>query len=128
MAEGSATKTSYQGSCQCKAVRFSMDYPSLSPPDSTPVTSCNCSMCARNGYLLVRVPKQDFHLEQGDDKMQNFRWASKKVEHKFCTVCGSSIMIDFCGMFGDVLGVNVSGPFPPSFHYFCLGTSVTYVI
>jgi hypothetical protein len=57
------TKRQYQASCHCQSIRYSVI---LSPPlddiDSW-VIECNCSICARNGYLNVYVANECIEFE-----------------------------------------------------------------
>lgn len=79
---------------------------------AAPVLSCNCSICSKNGYLLIYVFRADMKDISGWESLQGYRFASKTREHKFCKVCGTSIGIDFMGGHrkGDILAVNVSFP------------------
>ncbi|TID23381.1 gb [Venturia nashicola] len=106
----------YQGSCQCGIVTFKA---SLPKPITTPpyrITNCPCSICTRNGILNLYIPRSDITWLSGWDKLKNFRFNTKSVDHKFCPECGSSVVIDplcfYQKMEGfedapDVLGLNV---------------------
>lgn len=101
----------YDGHCHCGEVKFQIK---ISPPfpDHT-VISCNCSVCHRNGYLLVYPARQDVSFIRGEDKLQSYEFNRHKATHKFCPACGSSVLIDFkSGEAKDVIGINVSVPFP----------------
>jgi hypothetical protein len=55
-----------------------------------------------------------FHT--GYDDMHAYEFGGKEMTHKFCPVCGSSVLIDFQGRpgvrgGGDRLGINVSTPY-----------------
>ncbi|KAI2892460.1 hypothetical protein CBS63078_9380 [Aspergillus niger] len=81
----------HQGSCHCGAVRFRF---SLSPPLSEyPVVSCNCSICSKNGYLLVYPSLKDFTLESGDETTRTHQFGRRQAKHEFCGTCGSSCFI-----------------------------------
>ena len=55
----------YAGRCHCGAVQFSMK---LSPPvEQGSVTSCNCSICRANGYLMVYPLDNNVVWERGGD-------------------------------------------------------------
>ncbi|KAJ5621523.1 hypothetical protein N7528_006306 [Penicillium herquei] len=83
--------SSHKGNCHCGAVRFSI---TLSPPLAKyPVNSCNCSICSKNGYLLVYPNTQDMKLESGEEVLKEYRFASRYVRHQFCGECGSSCFI-----------------------------------
>ncbi|KAK5663834.1 hypothetical protein OQA88_37 [Cercophora sp. LCS_1] len=72
---------------------------------------CDCSICARNGYLLIYPERSEIEWLSGEDEMQEYRFAMMKKAHKFCGRCGSSICLDPEGSWkswaGDVVGINV---------------------
>ncbi|MDX3907768.1 MAG: GFA family protein [Pigmentiphaga sp.] len=74
----------YEGSCHCGAVAFTVD-----APVPTEANSCNCSHCRRKGFLLSFVPEDAFRLTQGGDNLQSYRFHSNRIEHMFCTACGT---------------------------------------
>lgn len=71
------------GGCHCGTVRFR-----LTVPDLVEVLDCNCSMCARTGYLHLIVPHQAFQLERGQESLSSYRFGSGAAEHLFCLRCG----------------------------------------
>lgn len=106
MADGipaSTPRTSYEASCHCGTVKYSINLPDLS---SHQVNSCNCSICTKNGYLLVYPKPSEVEWHQGYDTLKIYEFGHKRVTHRFCEKCGSSILIDFHN--GEKLGVNVS--------------------
>lgn len=59
--------STYKGSCHCGKISYTA---TISPPleSGHEVVSCNCSICARNGYLFVYL-KNDaikFHSGEGE--------------------------------------------------------------
>lgn len=74
----------FEGSCHCGAVKFSVD---ADPPASA--ISCNCSHCRRKGFLLSFVPKAAFTLKSGADTLRQYTFNKHKIEHQFCTKCGT---------------------------------------
>lgn len=85
--------SSHEANCHCGAVRWTF---SVSPPlDSYPVVSCNCSICQRNGYLLVYPVKENVKLESGaPGSMGSYAFGNEAVSHKFCVQCGSSVFFE----------------------------------
>lgn len=75
---------SFEGSCHCGAVRFRVD-----APLPTTAISCNCSHCRRKGFLLSFFPAEQFSLTQGEDILQRYTFNTHKIEHRFCTRCGT---------------------------------------
>jgi hypothetical protein len=57
------------------------------------VNACNCSICTKNGYLLVYPFRKDFTFEKGQDSLKEYQFATKNVWHQFCGECGSSCFI-----------------------------------
>ncbi len=77
-----STRT-HTGSCHCGRVRFEVDeQPELR------VTSCNCSICARTGFLHLIVPIDRFRLLAGDEFLKSYRFNTGTANHLFCSVCG----------------------------------------
>ncbi|WEX10073.1 GFA family protein [Chelativorans sp. AA-79] len=72
----------YQGSCHCGEIRFNVDVDL-----SNPIT-CNCSYCTQRGSILAFTPAEKFELQQGEQKLTEYRFHTKKIQHLFCSVCG----------------------------------------
>ena len=71
------------GGCHCGGVRFSVTAP---PPAA--LLDCNCSICAKTGFLHWIVAEADFHLMEGEDQLVAYRFGSGAAEHLFCGTCG----------------------------------------
>lgn len=91
----------YQGSCQCGAVKYSVDLDL-----EKPVTACNCSMCGRTGTLLTFVQPDSFKLEQGEDSLTDYQFGRKSIHHLFCKVCGVKSFARGTGPKGPMVAVN----------------------
>lgn len=74
---------SYTGGCHCGQVRYQVTLDLTSP-----VISCNCSMCGRTGTLLSFVPATQFTLLSGEDALTDYQFGSKTIHHLFCKTCG----------------------------------------
>jgi len=72
----------YTGGCHCGRVRFEVR------TDLDRVTECNCSICARKGYLHCIVPPDRFRLLAGDDALVTYRFGTHIAQHHFCGTCG----------------------------------------
>jgi len=98
------------GGCHCGAVRYKVLHPALGPQETcqVPVTSCNCSICEKNGYFSIYPKKEKIEWLSGWDEMKNYQFRNKDRDHKFCGTCGSSIGIDFQGKASDTMALNVS--------------------
>lgn len=79
---------SYQGSCLCDAVKYSIE----GTIDS--IIHCHCSLCrkssgtayATNGYVQTK----DFVINKGQDNLTSFAFKPGRYRH-FCATCGSPI-------------------------------------
>lgn len=56
---------------------------------------CNCSICQRNGYLLVYPIKENLKLRDGSEEaLGSYGFGNKNVKHNFCKECGSSVFFE----------------------------------
>lgn len=70
------------GGCHCGAVRFRVRLHALE------VLECNCSICAKKGFINIIAEPEDFELLQGEDALSTYRFNTGTAEHRFCSVCG----------------------------------------
>ena len=73
----------YRGSCHCGAVAFEVE-----APEDITAQDCNCSICARTGFLHLIVPEQRFKLLKGADQITIYSFNTGVARHTFCKVCG----------------------------------------
>ncbi|MCX7059485.1 MAG: GFA family protein [Gammaproteobacteria bacterium] len=73
----------HRGGCHCGAVRFS-----VRAAARIRAQSCNCSICARTGFLHLIVPADAFQLESGQDQLTEYRFNTGVAKHLFCRRCG----------------------------------------
>jgi centromere protein V len=52
------------------------------------VIDCNCSMCAKSGYLHLIVPKSQFKLLSGAESLTTYQFNTGTAKHFFCSICG----------------------------------------
>lgn len=71
------------GGCHCGAVRFE-----AALPDAVEAQSCNCSICAKTGFVHVIVPESRFRLVAGADALTEYRFNTGVAKHLFCAECG----------------------------------------
>ena len=99
----------YKANCHCGRVKFTVALPDIR---NNKVLSCNCSICTKNGYLLVYPKVEDVKFISGQDELKSYRFGTATKPHKFCPECGTSILIDFSEtehpMSRAVTAVNVS--------------------
>ncbi len=73
----------YEGGCHCGAVRFAVEAPA-----AVEVERCNCSICAKSGFLHLIVPLSRFELLSGKDDLTTYTFNTGVAEHYFCRHCG----------------------------------------
>jgi len=76
----------YEGSCHCGAVTFTVegDAPAKA-------MSCNCSHCRRKAFLLTFTPADTFTLTAGEDALTDYFFHDHKIAHRFCKTCGCQV-------------------------------------
>ena len=70
------------GGCHCGRVHFRVT------ADLDRVTECNCSICAKKGFLHLIVPPEQFELISGKDDLADYRFNTRTARHLFCKTCG----------------------------------------
>ena len=70
------------GGCHCGRVRFRVT------ADLDRVTECNCSICAKKGFLHLIVPPEQFELISGKEDLADYRFNTRTARHLFCKMCG----------------------------------------
>ena len=75
--------TTHTGGCHCGRVRFEVFAPAV-----IEATDCNCSICAKSGYLHLFVAERDFRLLQGAEDLTTYTFNSRVAKHRFCKHCG----------------------------------------
>lgn len=73
----------HAGGCHCGRVRFE-----VFAPAQLEVWDCNCSICAKSGYLHLIVPATSFSLLSGAEHLTSYRFNTGTAKHLFCAVCG----------------------------------------
>jgi hypothetical protein len=73
----------YRGGCHCGQIRFE-----VTAAAQLRVSDCNCSICAKSGYLHLIVPKSRFKLLSGDERLTNYQFNTGVAQHLFCSTCG----------------------------------------
>ncbi|XDG01458.1 hypothetical protein ABKA04_001073 [Annulohypoxylon sp. FPYF3050] len=92
MATTEAPTVTYKANCHCGQTRFTVELPDIR---SSKVNRCNCSICTRNGYLLVYPKRDDVKFQSGWDELSSYRFGNSLKSHRFCPKCGTSVLIDF---------------------------------
>lgn len=77
-----------EGSCHCKAVRFSAE---MDLGKGT--IRCNCSLCSKARSWFAFVPANKLKILSGKGSMADFQWTPEgkpkpNLHYHFCTNCG----------------------------------------
>ncbi len=75
---------SYTGGCHCGAVRFEV----TGKIDGVEV--CNCSICAKTGYLHWEVAPAAFRLLTPEAPIRSYQFGTMTSKNLFCERCGIS--------------------------------------
>lgn len=73
----------HNGQCHCGNVQFEFD-----APEDLDITECNCSICAKTGFLHYFVSRSNFRLLKGADAQSTYTFGSGIAQHYFCRTCG----------------------------------------
>ncbi|MGV8997787.1 MAG: GFA family protein [Parvibaculaceae bacterium] len=73
----------HQGRCHCGAVQFEVE-----TPHDVVVDDCNCSICAKTGFLHLIVPASRFRILSGGDHLITYTFNTGVAQHLFCKACG----------------------------------------
>jgi len=73
----------HEGGCHCGRIRFE-----VLAPEHLEVSDCNCSICAKSGYLHLMVAKGRFKLLRGEQFLTAYQFNTGTARHLFCSVCG----------------------------------------
>lgn len=73
----------HTGGCHCGRVQFEV----MASPDIH-VLDCNCTICAKVGYLHLIVPKAHFRLLEGQSSICTYTFNTGVAQHYFCSHCG----------------------------------------
>jgi uncharacterized protein (DUF1330 family) len=74
--------TTREGGCHCGRVRFRVR------GELAGVTACNCSICAKKGFLHWIVAAEAFELLQGADELVTYEFNTGTAKHRHCRHCG----------------------------------------
>jgi len=71
------------GGCHCGGVRFE-----VALGEVVEAQSCNCSMCAKTGFIHVIVPESRFRITKGAERLSEYSFNTRVAKHLFCSECG----------------------------------------
>ncbi len=79
----SAPFTWRAGGCHCGGVRFEVALPA-----KVAAQTCNCSMCAKTGFVHIIVPESQFRVTRGMERLSQYSFNTRVAKHLFCAECG----------------------------------------
>lgn len=71
-----------RGGCHCGRIAYDVEGP------IGEATQCNCSICAKKGYLHWIVAREKFRLLTPAESMTTYSFNTGVAKHHFCPVCG----------------------------------------
>ncbi len=74
--------TTYLGGCHCGRIRYHIQVEKLA------AVECNCSICAKKGFIHLIVPADRFTLLQGEADLITYTFNTGTAKHHFCRHCG----------------------------------------
>jgi hypothetical protein len=57
-------------------------------PKVVEAQSCNCSMCAKTGFVHIIVPESRFRITKGAERLAEYTFNTRVAKHLFCAECG----------------------------------------
>jgi hypothetical protein len=73
----------HTGGCHCGRVKFEVEAPAV-----IEALECNCSICAKSGFLHLIVPRDKFTLIRGAEFLSAYTFNTGVAKHLFCNICG----------------------------------------
>jgi hypothetical protein len=71
------------GGCHCGGVRFE-----VALAEVVEAQTCNCSMCAKTGFVHIIVPESRFRITKGAERLAEYTFNTRVARHLFCAECG----------------------------------------
>jgi hypothetical protein len=75
----------YMLSCHCGAIRLEVD------AELTGLHECNCSICARSGFMHWKVSVESVRLVTQKRQLSTYLWRDADGGH-FCPTCGTAML------------------------------------
>ena len=82
MSKAKKKPQTYRGGCHCGRVAFEVS------GTIGDLEECNCSICAKKGYVHWFVTRESFHLLSDADDLATYRFNTGVARHHFCPTCG----------------------------------------
>lgn len=76
----------YKLSCHCGEIKLEVRH------ELTGLVECNCSTCARSGFIHWKVPVEAVKLVSQKRRLSVYLWRDADGGHHFCPTCGTALM------------------------------------
>ncbi len=76
----------YIVACHCNAIRIEVD------AELTEFRECNCSVCARSGFLHWYLPNTSVRLLTQSPRLSTYVWRYLGGSQHFCPTCGTPVL------------------------------------
>ncbi|OAL38315.1 hypothetical protein AYO20_02374 [Fonsecaea nubica] len=85
-------KKTFTGSCHCGFIKYKATFALSDPPAAG---RCNCTICLKQGFTGIRLPRSDFVLVSPASlsEARDYQFRSRDVHKYFCGTCG----VHVCG-------------------------------
>ncbi|KIW32510.1 uncharacterized protein PV07_04047 [Cladophialophora immunda] len=85
-------KKTFKGSCHCGFIKYEAALALTDPPTAG---RCNCTICVKQGFTGIRLPREDFTLlsPASLSEARDYQFRSPDIHKYFCGTCG----IHVCG-------------------------------
>lgn len=82
MSNSSTETRTYRGGCHCGRIVYEVT------GVLEKAEQCNCSICAKKGYLHWIVARESFRLLTSQDDLATYTFNTGVAKHHFCPRCG----------------------------------------
>jgi len=92
--EAETPKKTFTGSCHCKYITYKVAIPDSELQNPT-AGRCNCTICLKQGWTSLRLPRSDFTLltPSSLSECKDYRIHPEQNVHKyFCGTCGVHVV------------------------------------
>jgi hypothetical protein len=77
-------RMNYHGTCHCGRIQFE------AAGRLESVSICNCTICAKQGFMHWLIPRSDFRLITPLQNLATYTFSAGTARHHFCASCGNA--------------------------------------
>ena len=77
---------SHKLSCHCGDIQLAVE------ADLEGLVLCNCSTCARSGFIHWKIPLEALRLLTPKRRLSTYLWRDATGGHHFCPTCGTAML------------------------------------